>query len=126
MDDATILVLEDDANLLNLYTRVLSKVGYHVYPAMTLTTARELLQQHEFDIFISDIGIGSLRSIELLRQEIDDLNNHKTIIIIVSGREEARYMCEEIGIEFFLHKPVSPSELKMLVERFLQRRVAVS
>ena len=122
MADLNILILEDDSDLLNLYSRVLLKEGYRVFPALTLTAAYDLLNQLDFDVVISDIGIGSDRSLGMLRSQIDRLQHKRTEIVIVSGREEARYMCEEIGIEFFLHKPVSPSELRQLINRLVQRR----
>jgi DNA-binding response OmpR family regulator len=122
MPQSRILILEDDASLLNLYSRVLTKVGHNVFPALTLATAREMLAREDFDVFISDIGIGTGRSLDLLRQEFTRLQSKQTEIIVVSGREEARYMCEEMGIDFFLHKPVSGSELRTLVERLTQRK----
>jgi DNA-binding response OmpR family regulator len=93
-----------------------------VFPALTLSTARELLAREDFDVFISDIGIGEGRSLDLLRQEFARLQSKQTEIVVVSGREEARYMCEEMGIDFFLHKPVSGPELRTLIERLTQRR----
>jgi DNA-binding response OmpR family regulator len=122
MPQARILILEDDASLLTLYSRILIKAGHAVFPALTLSTARELLAREDFDVFISDIGIGEGRSLDLLRQEFARLQSKQTEIVVVSGREEARYMCEEMGIDFFLHKPVSGPELRTLIERLTQRR----
>ncbi len=122
MANANILILEDDSDLLNLYSRVLTKAGHSVYPAMTLASASDLLKQVDFDVVLSDIGIGSGRSLEMLRAEIDTLQGKHTEIVIVSGREEARYICQEMGIDFFLHKPVATSELRQLIERLVHLR----
>jgi two-component system, NtrC family, response regulator PilR len=122
MVNVNILILEDDADLLNMFSRVLTKVGYNVFPAMTLGTARELLNERDYDVMISDIGIGGGRSIDLLREQFDTLTKKRTDIVVVSGREETRYMCEEMGIDWFLLKPVSVGDLRTLVERLLARK----
>jgi len=38
-------------------------------------------------------------------------------VVIVSGQAQYREMCEEMGIDFFLEKPVSVPALIALVDR---------
>lgn len=116
-----VLILEDDARLLNLYVRVISSANCEVVPVMSMETAQAMLAQRHFEVFMSDIGIGNRRSLELLRREVNRLHQEGTNVVVVSGHEEAQAMCEELGIEFFLHKPVSNADLRTLITRLINR-----
>lgn len=113
----TVLILEDDAALLRLFGRVLNAAGCDVYTATTLSAAGEQLSRQTFDIFICDMRIGSERGIDLLRRHITRLTASGTQTIVVSAEEQYRASCDELGVEFFLSKPVSPLALARLVER---------
>jgi DNA-binding response OmpR family regulator len=112
-----ILVLEDHADLRRLYAKVLTKAGYEVYPAATLEEARALLNQGHIDIFVCDIHVGEERGTDLLREQSAALNQQGTKIVVVSGQAQYRAMCEDLGIEFYLEKPIGLEMLLTLMER---------
>jgi DNA-binding response OmpR family regulator len=112
-----ILVLEDHHDLRRLYAKVLTKAGYEVYPAATLEEARALLNQEHMDIFVCDIHVGEERGTDLLREQSAALNQEGTKIVVVSGQAQYRAMCEELGIDFYLEKPVGLEMLLTLMKR---------
>lgn len=113
----TILIMEDEDVLRRLYTRALNRVGYTVYGAETLAEARELLAQHHFDAFVCDIHVGEGRGTDLLREQGDALREGGTQIVMVSADSRYRSITEEMGVEFYLEKPVSIASLVALVDR---------
>lgn len=118
-----VLVMEDNDDLRRLYSRALEKAGHRAYPAATIQEARELLAQHHFDIFLCDIHIGGDRGTDLLREHLDRLRKVGTQIIMVSGDARYRDICEEMGIEFYIEKPVAIPPFIMLVNRLTARRM---
>jgi DNA-binding response OmpR family regulator len=117
-----ILVMEDDDHLRRLYSKALSKSDYHVYPAATIEEARGLLTSSQFDIFLCDIHMGNGLGTDLLQEQRATLNDNDTQVIMVSGEARYRAICEEMGVDFYLEKPVPVSMLLTLVERLTARR----
>jgi CheY-like chemotaxis protein len=112
-----VLILEDNEDLRRLYSRVLAKSAYKIYPAASLEEARTLLGQGHFDVFLCDINLGQERGTDLLREQLEALARQGTQVIVVSGEARYRPFCEEIGVDFYLEKPVAVGELLTLVRR---------
>ena len=54
-----ILIIEDDAQSLRLFTKVLENEGYIVFTATTLQEAHLKLANHHYDLVLSDIRLGN-------------------------------------------------------------------
>jgi len=117
-----ILVMEDDVSLCRLYSKALRASGYEVHSAVTLQEARDLLADLRFDVFLCDIHMGNDRGTDLLRQYASTLSTSGTQVVMVSGQAHYRDMCEEMGVEFFLEKPVGVGTLVALVDRISVRQ----
>ena len=112
-----VLVLEDDTYLLRLYEKALRSRGFSVHMAETVEDARLLLRENHYGVFISDIHLGKENGVNLLQEEIENLRQVGTEVLIVSGSAEYRYLIQEMQIDFFLEKPVSIADLVTLVQR---------
>ncbi len=119
-----ILIMEDDGHLRRLYSKALSRSGYDVYPAATIKEARGLLTSSQFDIFLCDIHMKNddCLGTDLLREQRATLDHNDTQVIVVSGQSRYRTICEEMGVDFYLEKPVPVSMLLTLVERLTVER----
>ncbi len=117
-----ILVMEDEADLRRLYCKALRSAGYEVYPAGTIQEARDLLGRYRFDVFMCDIHMGADLGTALLREQAALLAEKGTLIITVSGAPQYRPFCEEMGVDFYLEKPVTINSLVTLVSRLTARQ----
>jgi len=118
----SILIMEDEPSLLNLYSRVLGRVGYEVYPAATMDEARQLLTERRFDVFLCDIHVGKDRGTDLIREQREALIQAGTQIIMASAEAQYRAMTKEMGIDFYLEKPIALGPLVTLVDRLTAHR----
>lgn len=112
-----VLVMEDAHDLRRLYSKALEKVGYKVYQATTLQEARDLLTERRFDVFLCDIHMGGDCGTDLLREQQAILSAAGTQVVMVSGDARYRDVCEEMGIDFYIEKPVAIPLLITLVDR---------
>jgi DNA-binding NtrC family response regulator len=112
-----VLILEDENDLRRLFGKALRHVGYDVFEAATLQEARDLLAQHQFDAFLCDIHLNGARGTDLLREQSEVLMENNTQLIMVSGEAQYRGVCEDMGAEFFMQKPVALNALITLVDR---------
>jgi DNA-binding response OmpR family regulator len=110
-----ILVMEDDDDLVELYREALGLSGYEVDGVTTIDEARHHLEDNQYSVFLCDLFIGKERSIDLLREILPTLK--ETQIVMLTGSGQGQLVAEEVGIDFFLAKPVSLPELLSLVDR---------
>lgn len=121
-----ILVMEDDADLRRLYCKALQRAGYETRCAATMEEARDLLEQIRFDLFLCDIHMGKGRGTDLLRDYSKELFSSGAQVVMISGEVHYRSTCEELGVDFFLEKPVAISTLVALADRLTARHTLIS
>ncbi|MFN8416190.1 MAG: ATP-binding protein [Cytophagaceae bacterium] len=115
----TILIAEDqEMNLLLLQTMMNRK-----YPKAKILTARngeEALQMcliQKPNILLTDVHMPLLNGFDMIRKYNELLPNHSTHIVVltagITGNEEM--LCAELGVEYFLSKPVLPERLFSII-----------
>ncbi len=118
---AKILILEDEESLQDIFTRALRRAGYETTSAYTLAEGRRRMQEDTFDILLCDMRLPDGDGLTLLRECRDELQSAGTHVIVVSAEPQYSGMSEELGVEFFLTKPVSLQMLNTLLARLLSR-----
>lgn len=113
-----VLVVDSNPNLRHLYVQALERAGYEVYAATTIQEARRLLGDHEFNVFLSDthfnnrdLGVGLL----LEQWTLFAAKNIKTIVM--SSHIQYELICQKMGVDVFLVKPIAIDRLVILVNR---------
>jgi len=112
-----VLIMEDDPDLLRLYSKALSKVGCDVFASDTVEKSRHLIAKERFDVLLCDIRMGSAKGTDLLQEYAEELATSGAQVVMVSGQAHYRDVCAELGADFFLEKPVSVATLVTLVKR---------
>ena len=121
-----ILIMEDDSGLRRIYSKALQRSDYQVDEAPTITAARELLKAKEYDIFVCDIHMGRELGTELVAEFGETLKESDTQVVMCSAHGEYRSQTKEMGVEYFLEKPVSLNKLLSLIHSLtMQRHVSI-
>jgi len=116
-----ILVVEDDAELLNLVSRRLVDSGYAVRTAETGTEALALVAEEAPDVILLDIMLPELDGLEVCRR-IRSSHPLMYIIMLTARTEEMdRVVGLEVGADDYVTKPFSLSELVARVRSALRR-----
>ena len=116
-----ILLVEDDAALSWLLEKIL-RWDYNVVSMKDGLEAWSWLSDGNLcDLIISDVNLPSLQGTELLENLSNSgLYNHIPVIIL-SGLEESRKVCLELGAITYLLKPFNPHqflhEVKLAINR---------
>jgi signal transduction histidine kinase/CheY-like chemotaxis protein len=84
-----LLVVDDDPDLIQLYTRVLqsSPVGYQILRAETCFDALEILHSSQPDLMILDLVMPEMTGYDLLREKNDDPAIRDIPVLIVSSTD---------------------------------------
>jgi DNA-binding response OmpR family regulator len=120
MSESKILVVEDDANLLETLKYNLVKDGYDVVTAADGAMAVELTRNEKPDLIILDLMLPQLSGFEVCRI----LRKEMTVpILMLTARtdEVDKIVGLEIGADDYMTKPFSMRELLARVHAMLRR-----
>jgi DNA-binding NtrC family response regulator len=117
--NSSVLVVDDEENLLVLLDRVLSKEGYQVKTAIDANEALEFLDENDISIALIDIRMYPIGGIDLL-VEIKRRSPSTHVIMITSfltPETESRW--NQYGATNYLTKPLEMEKLKIALRGLL-------
>ena len=115
-----ILVIDDEADLRELVEITLLKMGLDVDSADRLASARELLQQREYALVLTDMRLPDGMGIELVREVTAACRNTPIAVITAFGSADNAVTALKAGAFDYLSKPVGLDQLRLLVQSALR------
>ena len=117
----SVLVVEDDANMLEMILFVLSREGYRVREAVNGREALAEMERSPADLVVLDIMMPVMDGWDLCR-ELRQLNPELPIIIITAKHETSQKIKGfGLGADDYLVKPFDPPELVARIKAVLRR-----
>ena len=116
----TILVVDDDLDLVDVVRTALEREGFAVDDASDGATALDKIADDAPELVVLDLGLPKVRGLDVLRQVRADT---EVPVIVLSGRsdEADRIIGLELGADDYVVKPFSPRELVARVRSVLRR-----
>ena len=114
-----ILVVDDDPSLLQTNFFILEDNGYEIATATSGEKAIEALESRCFDLVITDLNMGQVNGIAVLKKAKE--LHPETPVIITTGNSDAHSAIEAIRlrVDDYLLKPVPRKDLLDSVSHFL-------
>ncbi|MFC1751990.1 response regulator transcription factor [Thermoproteota archaeon] len=119
----TILVVEDEKDIIELITYNLGKEGFTVISAATGEEGLQLVKRHKPDLVILDLMLPGLSGLDVCRDiKQTPATQHIPIIMVTARSEEIDIVTGlELGAEDYVPKPFSPKVLVARVKAVLRR-----
>lgn len=120
LEDAHILVVDDDERLRTLLQKYLSQNGFRITAARGAEDARALMKSMAFDLLIVDVMMPGESGLDLTRS----VRAHSQVpILMLTARGEAEHRIAglEQGADDYLPKPFEPRELVLRCAALLRR-----
>jgi CheY-like chemotaxis protein len=118
----TILVVDDEPDILDLATVRLKKLGYEIVEAVDAEEAVAFLQNNTPDLILLDLLLPKMQGDELCKKLKSDCK-YKNIPVILFTASAIRTglpeKIKEIGADDCIMKPFEPQELISKVKRFI-------
>jgi DNA-binding response OmpR family regulator len=121
LEKATILIVDDEENLLLLLERILSKQGYQVVTAQNGHEALALAEKQVFQLAILDIKMFPLDGVGLLSEIKSRCPATAVIMVTAYPTLDTRIECLKKGASTYLTKPVDIQELQSTVKSLLSQ-----
>jgi len=115
-----ILVVDDETSMREFLEVLLSKQGYKVSDAKNGSQALKMIQKNNYDLILSDIRLGDITGLEVLREA--KKKNPDVVVIMISAYSTTEIAVEAMneGAYDFVPKPFDNNELKQTIKRALE------
>ncbi|PYO03548.1 MAG: hypothetical protein DMD89_01845 [Candidatus Rokuibacteriota bacterium] len=125
LQNVRVLLVDDDADGLDLTTVMLTNSGAQVKTAVSVAAALDVLESWPADVLVSDIEMPGEDGYELLRRirakERGGRTRLPALALTAYGRPEDRRRTLAAGYNLHLAKPIDPSELVLAVANLVGR-----
>jgi DNA-binding response OmpR family regulator len=115
-----VLLIDDDKAILRSIGLVLERNGFSVDKAETGKEAVEKLKAQSYDVLLVDLKLPDMEGTDLLSM----VNVPDAVKIMFTGFPSlvSGMQAMDKGVDAYLHKPVKPEELVMVIKSKLSQR----
>jgi DNA-binding response OmpR family regulator len=117
---STVLIIEDEAELVKILKIYLEKAGYTVFLSVRGDEGLTLWEQSKPDLLIIDLNLPGVDGLEVTRT-IRKKSDVPIIMLTARVEEMDRLIGLELGADDYISKPFSPREVVARVKAVLRR-----
>lgn len=116
----TVLIVDDEANLVELLQGYLERESYQVLTASNGVTALELARTAQPDLVVLDLMLPGLDGFEVCRQ-LRQFSDAYVVMLTARTEELDKIVGLTVGADDYITKPFSPRELVARLKAMLRR-----
>jgi len=121
MAKAKILVVDDEASIINLVTAYLRPEGYEIFTANDGAIGLQMARSHQPDLIVLDLMLPGMDGMEVLARLRRESNAY--VILLTARTEETdKIVGLSVGADDYVTKPFSPRELVARIKAALRRQ----
>jgi len=117
-----VLVIDDDAVVGRSFDRVLSGKGYEVSTALNGADALQAINDKEFDVVFTDIKMPGMDGLEVAERIKAKCPWTPVVVVTGYGTPEKEARASVLGVNGFVHKPLTPEIIESITLKALQDR----
>jgi DNA-binding NtrC family response regulator len=116
-DELTVLVVDDNEDLLETFAMILKRRGFFVETAPDGLSAVDKFKKHGFDVALMDIVMPQMNGVEAFRK-IKEMHPESSVILMTAYSDEALIQAaRDEGARHIVHKPI---KIEQLIELIMQ------
>jgi len=118
----TILVVDDEKDVLTFFQRFLSKLGHEAVLTDSWETALEKFYDERFDLVILDVHMPGRDGFQIAKEMRQSKPDQKILIItgLSAGDVYKYFSSSEIDVTEILYKPFKIKKISAIISRILE------
>ncbi|MDA9805139.1 response regulator transcription factor [Gammaproteobacteria bacterium] len=118
-----ILIIEDEPDIRKTLEYNISREGYKVVSASSLSEGKEQINSSDFSLILLDLMLPDGSGLDLCREIKSDKDKSSTPIIILTAKDDEvdKVVGFELGADDYVTKPFSVRELILRIKAILKR-----
>ncbi|TXD50958.1 MULTISPECIES: sigma-54-dependent transcriptional regulator [unclassified Polaribacter] len=117
-----ILAVDDDIHILELLQRHLQSFNYHVYKAISVKEAVEILRDTQIDLLITDLKMPEIDGFELIKFVSENYPEIPKLIVTGFPSVQDSLAAIKSGVVDYLTKPFTKDELIVAVDKSINSK----
>ena len=114
-DKPTILVVDDNQDLLETFAMILKRRGYEVQTAVNGSSAIDKFKEQNFDVTLMDIVMPEMNGVDAFKK-IKEIQPEAPIILMTAySDDELIQSAKDEGVRQIIHKPIRIDQLIDLI-----------
>ncbi|MGN0615143.1 MULTISPECIES: response regulator transcription factor [Ruminococcus] len=124
IENSSILVVDDDHDIVNAIAALLSREGYTVYKAYNGLEAIDSLMQNDIQLILIDVMMPKLDGLSAM-MKIRATKNIPIIVLSAKSEDSDKILGLSMGADDYITKPYNPMELVARVNSNLRRYLSL-
>jgi DNA-binding response OmpR family regulator len=112
----TVLVVDDDEDLLHIIDFILKTEGFHTLISLNGEGLRDIITQSKPDLVLLDIHMQDIDGGDICREIKSNPFTQSTLVLLFSANDDIKNIAEECGADGFISKPL---EGKVLIDTIM-------
>lgn len=121
--DSTILIVEDEEDILDLIEYTLTKAGYETIGCLDTSNVKAILDEESIDLIIMDRNLPGLEGSVFIQGIRNEGYNQPVIYLTAKSSSDDILEGFERGADDYITKPFNVEELKARIKALLKRTV---
>ena len=119
----TVLLIEDEPNIIEAIRFLLTRDGWDVHIHITGKNAVERIRETAPDLVVLDVMLPVKTGYDILRdiRKTDTVKNIPVLILTARGQSKDRSQAKDLGATAFMTKPFSNSELLKRIRDLVEK-----
>lgn len=125
MEDVTILIIEDDEDILEVLSLYVQNAGYNIVKARSMSEGKEKFSAHSIDLMLIDINLPDGSGMELAKYI---RKQSEVLMFFVSANDtvEDRLTGFDVGADDYITKPFIAKEVIARINAHMNRKKGVN
>jgi DNA-binding response OmpR family regulator len=113
MAKARVLVIDDDKTILDILKLALQNAGFEVLPAIDGNIGLKIFREQKPELAIVDIAMPGVDGYQVIEEIKKASEGQSAKVVILTAHEQSvmRAYADELGVDLYLTKPITPSQL---------------
>lgn len=121
MENARVLVVEDESSIRKFITLNLKRSNFDVIEAESGEKALELIKKEKIKVFVLDVMLPGIDGFEVCQKIRTHDSNAIIVMLTARGQDMDKIMGLELGADDYMVKPFNPLELVARIRAILRR-----
>ncbi|MDE5936294.1 MAG: response regulator transcription factor [Ruminococcus sp.] len=123
-ENASILVVDDDHDIVNAISTLLEREGYKIYKAYNGLEALDTLMHNSIQLILLDVMMPKMDGLSAM-MKIRTMKNIPIIVLSAKSEDSDKILGLSMGADDYITKPYNPMELVARVQSNLRRYLSL-
>lgn len=124
IENTTILVVDDDHDIVNAISTLLEREGYKIFKAYNGIEAVDMLMQNDIQLILIDVMMPKMDGLSAM-MKIRTMKNIPIIVLSAKSEDSDKILGLSMGADDYITKPYNPMELVARVNSNLRRYLSL-